>query len=124
MPHRLLLPVLITILLASCDEDIQVISPEGYVTGSTELDGTVHAVPDKSLYRTMKAAVQTRDPSTLVFPDETGPWFTLAGGDRIRLIEVDEDEAIAQVEVLSGLHTGITCWISVDCVVLDDGTDD
>ncbi len=124
MPHRLLFSALITILLASCDEDIQVISPEGYVAGSTELDGTVHAVPDKSLYRTMEAAVQTRDPSTLVFPDETEPWFTLAGGDRIRLLEVDEDEAIAEVEVLSGLHTGITCWISVDCVVLDDATDD
>ena len=124
MTHRLFFSALIAILLASCDEDIEVGSPEGHVAGFTQSDGTVHATPDKSLYRIMEAAVRTRDPLALMYPDESEPWFILDGGDRVRLLEVDDDKAIAQVEVLTGLHMGITCWISIDCVVLDGATDD
>jgi hypothetical protein len=41
------------------------------------------------------------------------PWFALASGDRIRVLELDMDQGIEHVEVLSGLCAGRTGWLSL-----------
>jgi|GEM_PF-2664235 len=120
MKHRSLVPALIAGLLVSCDEAFDVsVEPGGYVAGSGELDGRINAVTDKSLYPAMEIAVKSRDFSTPAFLYDDEPWFVLSDGDRIRLLEVDEDEKIARVEVLTGFLVGATCWVSLDCVNLD-----
>ena len=120
MKHGLLIPLLIAAFLVSCDDGPGVsVWGEGYVAGFTELDGRVHAVTDKSFYPAMEIAVRNGDFSTLGYPYEDEPWFVLADGDRIGILEVDEDEAIAHVEVFSGFHAGTTCWVSLDCVKHD-----
>lgn len=120
MKHRLLILALISALCVSCDEGPEVsVGPKGYVAGSAELDGRVNVVTDKSLYREMEAAVMSGDVFRLGFLYDGEPWFVLGDGDRIRLLEVDEGERIACVDVLSGSHAGATCWVSVDCVNFD-----
>ena len=47
---------------------------------------------------------------------EHEPWFALGTGDRIRLLEVDVEQGIGRVEVLSGFCAGETCWLSLDCM--------
>ena len=114
------LTIFVAMILASCDEGTQVGRPDALVAGFKQLDGKVHAVADKSLFHTMEMVIQAQDPFRSPEPDATEPWFTLDDGDRIRVISVDEEDAIAQVEIVTGVHSGLTCWISLDCVITDD----
>ena len=120
-PHSLV-PTLIAALLVSCDDATGLIGSrvgqDGYVSGPMEIGGIVPAVADKSLYYTMEAAVETGDVPTLgVFYD--APWFALASGDRARLLEVDADQGIGRVEVITGLCAGRTGWVSLFYVKYD-----
>jgi hypothetical protein len=66
----------------------------------------------------METAVESGDvPTPGSFYDE--PWFALASGDRTRLLEVDVDQGIGRVEVLSGFCAGKTGWVSLFCVKYD-----
>lgn len=122
MKPRTLVPALIAALLVSCDDATDVtesrVGQEGYVSGPMEIGGIVTAVADKSLYYTMETAVESGDVPTLgSFYDE--PWFALASGDRTRLLEVDVDQGIGRVEVITGLCAGRTGWVSLFCVKYD-----
>jgi hypothetical protein len=121
MRPRVLGPALIAALLVSCDDATvsgSRVGQEGYVSGPAEIGGIVTAVADKSLYYTMETAVESGDvPTPGSFYDE--PWFALASGDRTRLLEVDVDQGIGRVEVLTGLCAGRTGWVSLLCVKHD-----
>src|SRR5947209_3231686 len=103
-------------LLVSCgpDDDFSEVSVggEGYVSGPAELGGRVGVAVDKSLYEAMETAAENGDvpiPGSSLYDDL---WFALASGDRIRLLEVDAEQAIGRVEILSGFSAGKTGWIS------------
>jgi hypothetical protein len=84
-----------------------------------ELGGRAGAVRDKSLYQNMEMAIQNGDlpgPGSL---DADEQWFALCDGDRIRLLEIDVDQEIGRVEVLSGFSAGRTCWLSLSYVKRD-----
>ena len=71
---------------------------------------------DKGLYPAMEMAVENGEVLRFGSLYEHEPWFALNTGDRIRLLEVDVEQGIGRVEVLSGFCAGETCWLSLGCV--------
>jgi hypothetical protein len=118
-----LVPALIAAILVSCDQgaDISEVSVggEGYVSGPAEVGGRVSAVVDKGLYQAMEMAVENGEVLRFGSLYEHEPWFALGSGDRIRLLEVDLNQGIGRVEVLSGFCAGETCWLSLFCMKHD-----
>jgi hypothetical protein len=110
---------LISALLVSCDQAFDAsevrVGGEGYVSGPAERGGTVSAAVDKSLYQAMEESGEVPVPGS--FYEQ--PWFALAGGDRVRLLEVDVEQGIGRVEVLTGFAAGKTGWLSLLCVKRD-----
>src|SRR5882757_602250 len=120
MARRSFVSALIAAILVSCDQGTGVsevsVGGEGYVSGSDELGGRVSAVVDKGLYPAMEMAVENGEVLRFGSFYEHEPWFALGNGDRIRLLEVDLEQGIGRVEVLSGFCAGETCWLSLGCV--------
>ena len=118
--HRSFVFALIAAILVSCDQGTGVsevsVGGEGYLSGPDELGGRVSAVVDRGLYPAMEMAVENGEVLRFGSRYEHEPWFALGTGDRIRLREVDVEQGIGRVEVLSGFCAGETCWLSLGCV--------
>jgi hypothetical protein len=119
MKHYSFVFALICASLVSCDQAFDAsevgVGGEGYVSGPPELGGIVSATPDKTLYQAMEESGDVPIPGS--FYEQ--PWFALVSGDRVRLLEVDVDQGIGRVEVLTGFSAGKTGWLSLFFVKRD-----